>query len=412
MRRPSRAKRPAGTVTGKRMKYDPRLDSWRALAALAVIALHWQGCLLCGWIGIQFFFVLSGFLITALLLSGKEKTDSFPDYIKVFFSRRALRLFPVYFGFLAGTLILSLVLGYAGTIRHLLHDAPSLVFYVFNFQPVWHWPMERPYNHLWTLSVEWQFYLAWPFIVWWVSRRDLFRVAVALLLFGPLFRGVSVLYLASTGKDSAFLAHFFYFNTFNHLDAFAMGALLVHEPFRKACQSRVLLWTVGGLAVAGGLYILIRGAAGGIMEQIGFRSLGYPFQMAAYHQYLWGYSLLNLLSAVAIAHTLAGASWTRFTNWPRLQYLGKISYGIYVFHAPVVMVGMEWIGLQKFQLHSFGPVKILAGLMVCMAIPILAAHLSYTYGESWFLKKRPRRMADRPEAGVTRIPPRPDAEVP
>src|SRR5262245_13204784 len=163
------------------LTYNPKLDTLRALAAIAVLAFHYSGWFGWGWVGVPFFFVLSGYLITSILLESKARSCSFGDFCVGFFRRRALRLVPVYALFIAGCL------AYRAKTAHLSalsSDLPSLLTYTFNFHALDH--VDRPYGHLWSLSVEWQFYLLWPVAVWFLSQANLRRVLVAIVCVTPL----------------------------------------------------------------------------------------------------------------------------------------------------------------------------------------------------------------------------------
>src|SRR5262249_13935552 len=112
-----------------------------------------------GWIGVQLFFVLSGFLITGILLDTRER----PDYFRGFFVRRVLRIFPLYYAALIGTLI-------AGD------TSIWLWTYLSNFHP------NTALPHFWSLAVEEQFYLVWPVVVWFAGRRGVLAVGSVMVI--------------------------------------------------------------------------------------------------------------------------------------------------------------------------------------------------------------------------------------
>jgi peptidoglycan/LPS O-acetylase OafA/YrhL len=144
------------------MEYNPRFDALRALCVLGVMAFHWQGILQFGWIGVQTFFVLSGFLITGILERSKERYRTL-DYFFVFEWRRFLRICPAYFGYLG-------VLGFLFWITRqpdsLPQAAPYLSTFTLNIERLFPgYQNHQAYTHLWSLAVEFQFYLVWPVIV-------------------------------------------------------------------------------------------------------------------------------------------------------------------------------------------------------------------------------------------------------
>ena len=171
-----------------RLRYVKSLDGIRGVGAVGVIAAHY-GYLQCGWVVVQFFFVLSGYLITSILLA--EKEHPFRQYLGHFYWRRILRIFPVYFGFLLICGIFYLLLKQP---REFLQVLPSLLTYTYNFYLV---PPGRSlsgiFPHLWSLSVEEQFYLLWPLLIFALTPRGARWMVVAILISIPLLRTLFVI---------------------------------------------------------------------------------------------------------------------------------------------------------------------------------------------------------------------------
>ena len=144
----------------------PGLDGIRALAVLLVVFYH-LNLLGLGWVGVQVFFVLSGFLITRLLLELRDGR-ALGSYLRTFFGRRVLRIFPLYYLFLVVALLLSALAipSQAGPVQH---QWPYVATFTYNW-----WGMTRFHektwflDHLWSLAIEEQFYLLWPFLVFWL----------------------------------------------------------------------------------------------------------------------------------------------------------------------------------------------------------------------------------------------------
>ena len=180
---------------------------------MGVIAAHY-GYLQCGWVVVQFFFVLSGYLITSILLA--EKEHPFRQYLGHFYWRRILRIFPVYFGFLLICGIFYLLLKQP---REFLQVLPSLLTYTYNFYLV---PPGRSlsgiFPHLWSLSVEEQFYLLWPLLIFALTPRGARWMVVAILISIPLLR-LLVFALADAGPMSGIvIGRLFYLATEFQLD--------------------------------------------------------------------------------------------------------------------------------------------------------------------------------------------------
>src|SRR5690554_2616338 len=166
------------------MKYIKELDSVRAIAAIIVIVQHWSSdlSLFNGIDGVAIFFVLSGFLITSILFGSKDDIESFPenkiDVFRSFFFRRALRIFPLYY------LVVFFVYFTKGEGLYDLH------YYLLFFSNYYIYKMEswNIITHLWSISVEEQFYLFWPIIILLLKRIYILPVIIAAVVMGILFQ--------------------------------------------------------------------------------------------------------------------------------------------------------------------------------------------------------------------------------
>ena len=282
-----------------------------------------------GWAGVDLFFVLSGFLITGILLDAKGTPHSFRN----FYARRILRIFPLYYGFLAVTLVATLV-RYETAGSDGLHQ-------IWGAQP-WLWTHTANYWHaaqtawtpwaeivvpLWSLSVEEQFYLVWPLVVLRCSQRTLIRVCIG------IFVGALVLRLVLTLTG----VHWFtlYAMTPTRADALAAGALLA--AIVRLPDGRRLARKCANYAgpVAAILLIVLSG---------GFDPTRHPWQRV----YL--YSALAVFFAALLVWAMDATSLrgvpNRFYNLRVLRAIGRYSYGIYVLHLPLyyitLLVAARW----------------------------------------------------------------------
>jgi peptidoglycan/LPS O-acetylase OafA/YrhL len=171
------------------MSHIPALDGLRAVAIAMVVAFHY-GLLDCGWLGVQLFFVLSGFLITRILQAAREQPLG--HYLGRFWRRRALRIFPLYFGYL---LLLSAVFVATGAPVAFADSALYLFTYTFNLTRPWLQQGSPAFTHFWSLCVEEQFYLLWPLAVFFLAPRRLPQLAIAMIAVAPVAR----LVLATSG---------------------------------------------------------------------------------------------------------------------------------------------------------------------------------------------------------------------
>src|SRR5258708_14912616 len=183
----------------------PQLDGVRALAILAVF-LHHALHVKLTWMGVDLFFVLSGFLITGILIRRKILKQS---YFGNFYARRARRILPPY---LLTLLVTSLFIGWGW-----LHHWYWYAFFGMNIGAV-RGELPREFGPLWSLAVEEQFYLVWPFVILFCSERILFRTSLCIILFTPILRGLATPHVKN--------AMTIYFQMPFRMDLLAAGGML------------------------------------------------------------------------------------------------------------------------------------------------------------------------------------------
>jgi peptidoglycan/LPS O-acetylase OafA/YrhL len=311
-------------------RHVPALDGVRGLAILAVMAFHFtlrmpdvtfgdrltHRVLGAGWAGVDLFFVLSGLLITTVLLDAKGA----PHYYRTFYGRRALRIFPLYYGFLAAYFLLVVRQGTTGNDHYLWHEQGWWWSYLDNWWLAFVRRTEPP-NYLWTgpfwsLAVEEQFYLVWPTLVLLFTRRRLAVLCGAIIIGAPLFR------LWLQAHHAAPIAS--YALTPARLDSLAVGALLaiVLADHRLAhVGSRIFI----GLGVMAAAMTVAVFHAHGLWTYGGWEEgPGYTVIAIA-----WG----GLVAAGATAARGTIAARVLGGRW--LRALGKYSYAMYVFHVPI-----------------------------------------------------------------------------
>jgi len=366
----------------------PALDGLRALAVFIVVQhnlslLHGDQGFLAdqlgnmlhrGWMGVQLFFVLSGFLITRILLDAQPS----PRYYASFYSRRALRIFPLYYAVLIGLfLVLPAVWRMPAA---LAEDAPAsrqvwLWLYLSN------WTGARglgggtePVFHFWSLAVEEQFYLLWPLVVRHSTPRRLIQVCLGVVIVALLCRGAELM----LGSNSQAI----YTSTLSRMDALALGAMVaawLRSPWRPVVDRTIvtrLLWTAFAVTVLG--WIITRGFPGFtiVEESIGFTLVALAFAA------LIGASVLAALVPEAQGR------WYRFLAAPLLRPIARYSYAIYVFHIPLhVLVGLplleRWAGTRT---PGLGPTLAYATTLTVLSYA--AGWLSYRLIERPFLRLR------------------------
>src|SRR5581483_10365332 len=273
----------------------PALDGIRGLAIVIVMLHHFQplipasnsaitivkGFFSFGWMGVDLFFVLSGFLISGILLDTRESGN----YFKAFYARRILRIFPLYYT------VLTLVLVRASFIHPRPNSVPVVAdeklyyLYLVNWLTLWNGPWRANFlGHFWSLAVEEQFYLLWPLCVWLFVRRKLTRLAVIVSM---LSLAVRVAWVAYAGPGQAIVMA-----TVTRMDSLLCGALSA-IVFRDVNVLRVLRkylpWTALTsllcFAILGAWFRATHGLGGELrfVETIGYSLLAFGFATLVLH---------------------------------------------------------------------------------------------------------------------------------
>lgn len=332
------------------------LDGLRAIAVLMVFLHHALNAPL--FMGVDLFFVISGFLITGILLERKSRGQS---YFGHFYARRSRRILPPYLLLL---LVSSLLFG-IGWIAHWQWYAFFAVNIGASIGNIGH----ESLNVLWSLAVEEQFYLVWPFVVLLASERALVWIAVAGIVIAPVLR------FAATPSFNTFLP--IYYLTPFRMDLLCAGALMAVLLRRdaRALQRLIIpavLGIIGSLGALGYLYLTVPL----------FRTINQPWPNVL----LYSLTLIACTSAVLIAIESRGLA-KRLLCHPTLVYIGTISYTVYLIHMSSLYV--------VWNLH----VNRLLGTAVALAISLAYASLS------WFLFEQRMTVAsgvnNRPESPAT-----------
>jgi peptidoglycan/LPS O-acetylase OafA/YrhL len=342
--------------------YMPQLDALRFFAVLGVVIIHnWQPSthtFLVGWfdwgtLGVRLFFVLSGFLITGILLGGRELASHVPrgrlSFMRRFYARRFLRIFPVYYAVLFALLIAGV-----GQIRQIW---PWLFSYGTNIF-VWdHLAYPYAVPHFWTLAIEEQFYLVWPFVLLFLPRRWLLPFLLALCFLGPAWRLWASFHYALHDWNAA------YTSTPGNVDFLAIGAVLalVAHADRDVLERRLTRTVLPiGLGMFAVMYWLQHSYD--LHAPIALEDTG------AALVFCW------LIGKASVGFS---GAFGRLLEWQPIVYLGKISYGIYIYHLLVPLA----IGAAA---THFGRTYTNAGFpnfVVTSLITFVIAALSWTFFE-------------------------------
>jgi peptidoglycan/LPS O-acetylase OafA/YrhL len=323
-------------MTSSRLRYQPGLDGVRALAVLAVLLYHAQlSWLRGGFLGVDVFFVLSGYLITRLLLAEWRRWGSVD--LRAFWLRRARRLLPALF------LVLLAVAGYAallasdGQLAAIRGDALATVGYVANWRFVFaqqsyfaQYDEPSPLRHMWSLGIEEQFYLVFPLILVGLLTLRLRRPMLATVLgLGAVGSAVLAATLYQPGTDPSRV----YYGTDTRLQALLVGAAAA--VLVRAAPARAGTY----LSVAGRAVPLPGRRSLGLFGLAGLAAAFVLARDTAGWLYRGGFLLIALLAvAVVIAAGTDGTTTARLLSVQPLRRVGLISYGLYLWHWPVYVV--------------------------------------------------------------------------
>jgi len=303
-------------------RYLPELDGVRAIAVGLVLLVHcvivpehglvaWalRHTLSNGWIGVDLFFALSGYLITSILLRAKSR----PHYFRNFYARRFLRIFPLYYAIIG---ILAVAAGWLsfGPFR----PAWPYLTYTSNLWLVFSGHEWGPLGHTWSLAIEEQFYLLFPVLVLWLDKRRLRYLLWTLVALSPVIRVVTNA-LTFPGASS--------FATFCRLDILAMGALIAvtfddRTEISDAAVKRLKL-ALGSLTALSAILWLTK--------QLDFKKVFFN---------AIGLTVIEATAALFVCFVLVGPGRVmgKLLQFPLAVGMGRISYGIYLIHYPVVRI--------------------------------------------------------------------------
>lgn len=308
-------------------KYVPSIDGLRALAVIAVIAYHlnfsWAKG---GFIGVDIFFVLSGYLITNILLTQWEKNQTLQ--LKQFWLRRFRRLIPAAYVMIVVVVIFS-VLFHSEILKNLRGDAIASFFYVSNWWFIFHnvsyfdsFGMPSPLKNLWSLAIEEQFYLIWPvfllvFLRWVKNPKLLLKIVIGLGLLSAIW--MTILYVPGTDPSRV------YYGTDTRLfDLLSGCALAFVWPFNRLSPN-IPKRSKAALNIAGTISILFFFLITALVSE---------YQPFLYRGGLLFVAIMGVVMIATIAHPASYLS--KIFSLKPLRWIGTRSYGIYLWHYPII----------------------------------------------------------------------------
>jgi peptidoglycan/LPS O-acetylase OafA/YrhL len=341
--------------------YIKPLDGVRGMAILLVMFFHYNlisfdtifnglsSAIKLGQSGVTLFFVLSGFLITRILLSAKN----YDGFFKNFYVKRLLRISPLYYLFL---FIYYFALPFIGiTQQSSFSDQLPFFLYYQNVAVTFNWNWYGPL-HYWSLAVEEHFYFIWPFVIYYCSLKNVYKVIYIIIILAILSR----ILLLINGYGV------FYF-TLCRMDAIAIGSIIALKEFESNGDLKVN-WTKQ-LTI---FTLLILGSIGLYFEFAGKSNI--YIQIIKDIPYYYFFYLLIISIVATNANKVQAVIKKIFMN-RILLYTGKISFGLYVFHS------MCYDIIHKMQIQN-----IALSLIMCFAFSFIIATISFYVFEMQFLK--------------------------
>ncbi|MEG9436768.1 acyltransferase [Edaphobacter sp. HDX4] len=363
-------------------KHYTALDGLRGLAILLVFIRHsfltthlnslpaqilaWLGS--GGWLGVDLFFVLSGFLITGILIDSLNK----PRYFKDFYIRRSLRIFPLFYGVLLLCWILTPVLHLQWQLGHL-----SYLFYCQNIAvdlnpSLSHVPPALNLEHFWSLAVEEQFYMLWPLTIFLLrDPRKIIRSSLSTIAVGLLARCILLLVFPSEK-----IMEWIYNGLPTHADGLLMGAVFA---------ASIRIWSLDEILRRMRWPVYFCAAIAVAIVAISHRLDFHTYLMSSV-----GYTVSAILFGGLLLRCLApGSSAQAFFSTKIMRFFGKYSYGIYVYHLLFTPVLSRLLYRLQALLHS-RLLGAMAYLVLWFALSIAVAVVSYKFFESPFLRLKDR----------------------
>jgi peptidoglycan/LPS O-acetylase OafA/YrhL len=364
---------PPGAGGAPTRSFRPDIEGLRAIAVLGVLLFHASAPFMAGgYVGVDVFFVLSGFLITSLLIDERSRTGTLS--LVRFYGRRARRLLPASALIVLLALLGAWLVGGPLVLRQVGADARSVASFTVNFrfagqQTGYFRPTSRPspFQHFWSLAVEEQFYFVWPglllLLAWGARNREAVRRRV--LLFLAVLIPLSFLWcVLQTRSDQP---HAFFLLPSRAWEL-GIGALLAAAPIRALRRSTATLLSVGGLALVVGSFVLLE-------------------ETTAFPGWIVAAPVLGTAALLVVGAASPDALLPRMLSWRPLQQIGKYSYSLYLWHWALLVV----VAMAKHRVLSSFPK---GALIVALSVPpaIASFHLlEDPVRRSAWLAKVPRR---------------------
>lgn len=366
-------------MTNSSKIYFPHLDLFRFVAAMMIVVVHgyeawvsWMGNIgflsngtykeLSTWgvyvdrfirnlgVGVDIFFLLSGFLITYLLLAEKERIGKI--HLGNFYLRRVLRIWPLYYLVIALTPLLIYINGYESP-----HYLPNLFFYN-NFDTILTQQWEYPFAHLWSICVEEHFYLVWPILIMFTPKKYLTTLFALLLVGCCAFR----FYVFKTNPEAWFTL---YLHTFSRIDVLVVGGLVAYLHYYQKVKFSL------NKSVRMILFFVLFSAL--VFDMVG--NCTDLFQVV-YKKFFYTLLFALLIFDYNLNTEVRPFKW----GYKAFSYMGKVSFGVYMYGNLFFSIILGKV------MPKLGTQSLYAYIAILLAVTIIVPILSYELYEKFFLK--------------------------
>jgi len=314
-----------------------------------------------GFMGVDIFFVLSGFLITSLLM--KDRSTNQKNLFRRFYRRRALRLLPALYALLIADFFFSRWENFPGDIQW--RTTWHAILFLNNWNIVNNFgEAQNDLGHLWSLGIEEQFYLIWPLTIWLLAKLKIpSKMMIPLILFASLVVMAHRTSLWNEGTSWIIL----YVRTDTRLDSLLIGAMFAYVYRHFQVPSKILN-SVATLSFIGLIYIKY------VLDKSPF-----IFEM--------GWTIIALLAGFIVLSVVEGVFFVqKVFTWRPLTMIGKVSYGLYLWHMPIFLL------LGRHVTSGPKPLRLLIGIVIASVVTFL----SWRFVEKPFLNIKNRRYGNVP----------------
>ena len=391
--------------------YLPQFDGVRGFFCFLILIIHHHFTYLnipsnIGYLGMHSFFIMSSYLITRALMIDKKKSDNFNIFFKRYYIKRSLRIFPVYFAYLLFTLIVGIITANTlfksplGILYELKYFGWMLVSFTYNFKDLMCLFTGYTYNkslafpHLWSLSLEEQFYIIVPFMIYFLSEKTIKRLSIAMIIIFPIIRIIGFNWLGTLTDDNMHRSFILYRCTIFQYDSFFYGTALALFDVKWSDKTMnnifYLLLTLFILTIPVNGWILHQQTGENFIQII----TSYEF-MTRNGQYIYLDLLINLLCISFFYICFKCEDKFRFfKNKYIVDFGARLTYSSYVYQYIFIIPTLAILfPLLKNTLHIGIFTAELISITISISLMILLSNFSYNTMEIYFLKKKDKYLA-------------------